>query len=630
MLSIETERDLAEIFIKISDLEKTVEEFRCYLCKNQDFDPYNVYNFLSVTETELVSSREVQSLLENHRIFCSEDESYLLVRQYDSNADGKLPTEDLFKLILPSTNPGLKDLALSRRGKFTTEVEYLLVRLLESEVAYHRTLETLKRNILSKSDFNLLEAFRTIDYKNLSYIDRGSLSYFLKKYRNTTDQDIDPILRRVDNDGDEVISYLEFVEFIMPSRLAVANRSGSPFKSPARHWNSSPLRNQSQFSFMNSPAQSHSPPQKLSSVLTDSNKYSIKHSSPLKSSPLRKSNNYPKDKFESAYSPTKSTPLRSSHLEYFANPARDSILHKSSPLKPSNYPEKLSNTSINSKKTSDFGYRKSSPLRSPLRSFEPDYKNPSKSLSYKNENIDYYKNPRLYDQKPPEAELIAYFQEEIRMFREIESNKNELASKNDFNLIDAFRIFDLKDLGNITASNIEETLRQFSIYGYNQEIYLLIKHYSRLKDDKLRFADFSEIFMPREEDYSRVLRNRRSSNLSFNDRMKAFSGSTLDLLLYTLKGILESEGVIERLRQKLSSMPDLSVYQAFNYIDKDRDGFITIHELQSILETYGLFPSPKDLQVLMYKYDKNKDGRVSYTEFLEELTPKSPNRYKNS
>jgi len=46
-----------------------------------------------------------------------------------------------------------------------------------------------------------------------------------------------------------------------------------------------------------------------------------------------------------------------------------------------------------------------------------------------------------------------------------------------------------------------------------------------------------------------------------------------------------------------------------------------------LLRGYGIYITGEDLKNLMERYDKNKDGRVSFSEFLQEVSPKSPRRY---
>jgi len=62
-------------------------------------------------------------------------------------------------------------------------------------------------------------------------------------------------------------------------------------------------------------------------------------------------------------------------------------------------------------------------------------------------------------------------------------------------------------------------------------------------------------------------------------------------------------------------------------LDLNRDGKITFEELRSMLQQYGVFPTEIDMQNIMKRFDKDKDGVISYTEFAEEMTPKSPSKY---
>lgn len=61
-------------------------------------------------------------------------------------------------------------------------------------------------------------------------------------------------------------------------------------------------------------------------------------------------------------------------------------------------------------------------------------------------------------------------------------------------------------------------------------------------------------------------------------------------------------------------------------MDKNDNGFIAPAEFRCMLEDYGVYVSNKDIQVLLTRYDKNNDGRVSYSEFCNEILPKSPKK----
>jgi len=44
------------------------------------------------------------------------------------------------------------------------------------------------------------------------------------------------------------------------------------------------------------------------------------------------------------------------------------------------------------------------------------------------------------------------------------------------------------------------------------------------------------------------------------------------------------------------------------------------------LKNNGYYANDEEITILMEKLDKDRDGRVSYNEFMEEFTPKSPTK----
>ena len=60
----------------------------------------------------------------------------------------------------------------------------------------------------------------------------------------------------------------------------------------------------------------------------------------------------------------------------------------------------------------------------------------------------------------------------------------------------------------------------------------------------------------------------------------------------------------------------------FRAVDKNNDGFISIDEFSDILRDFGVYANTSDLEGLVDRYDKNFKGMVSYSEFIQEVTPK--------
>ena len=627
MLSIETESKLAQIFFTIIHSERQVEEGRYYLSKNLDFDPYSSFKSLDRLSIGSLSTSDLSSLLEKHHIFSSENELLLAIRQYDTNFDGRLSIEEFFQLVLPSTNSTIRNLAISRRGVFSPEVEYLLVRLLQSEVQFHRNLESAKREVVLRPDYSMVNGFNSIDIHNVSFIDRNSLSSFLKRHEVVYEDDIDAIFRRVDNDGDQVINYTEFVDTVMPNQPpSFRNSSTSGSFSQRNNYLSATASTSFLSNRKSSPLRSKN--QVQSSLSTNSLRNSLNQSqlSVRNYSPLR--NTFQNPTFSSSMRASRNTnSLR--NWKTYSSPLKDSI-RRPSPVQELSYKNSspLRTSTLNTSRTRNFsGFNKTGDLKTSLRKSSPLRRlSPDRFLSdSKPEYLSLSRSSRNLNQSLEEKELVVWFEEEIKVSREIERKKNELALKHDFNLFDAFRLFDKYEIGSITSSDFEETFRYYSFYPPRDEVYLLVKHFSNYHDNKLRFADFSELLTPKQEEYARILRNRGSANPINVESL--FSTETITVLLDCFKLLLDAESLAERVRQRLSRIPNFNLHQAFIAIDKDRNGFITIDEFQSVLQSHGIFATSKDLLNLMQKYDKNKDGRVSYSEFIEEVTPKSPRRY---
>jgi Ca2+-binding EF-hand superfamily protein len=201
----------------------------------------------------------------------------------------------------------------------------------------------------------------------------------------------------------------------------------------------------------------------------------------------------------------------------------------------------------------------------------------------------------------------------------------DLALRPDFTLTDCFRLFDRFDRGVIAASELEDALEIVGIRPIRDEVYLLVRRYAALGDSQLRYSDFIDMMSPRDQEYRRILSNRTGLRLS--DPRSAFNTETIDRLSRVIRLLLDSETSAERVRQRLGSLPRFNYMDAFQTLDQSGDGYITPDEFQGVLRASGFRASRNDLQALMERYDKNRDGKVSYSEFVAEVSPKSPRKY---
>ena len=94
----------------------------------------------------------------------------------------------------------------------------------------------------------------------------------------------------------------------------------------------------------------------------------------------------------------------------------------------------------------------------------------------------------------------------------------------------------------------------------------------------------------------------------------------------TLRTHFTVEENSEHVRQRICRRPSFNIHDAFQAIDKDNNGYLTRQELNRILSQHGIYASEREISQLLERYDRNKDGRISYSEFMDEITPKSPTK----
>jgi len=105
-----------------------------------------------------------------------------------------------------------------------------------------------------------------------------------------------------------------------------------------------------------------------------------------------------------------------------------------------------------------------------------------------------------------------------------------------------------------------------------------------------------------------------------------FSFDTRHKFAGLLRDLIDNEVRNEGLRQKLNRRPLFNVYEAFKALDKFDLGSISIEDFKGLLFDHGIYATSKDLLGLVEKFDKNEDGKVTYSEFAQELAPRSPSR----
>ena len=251
---------------------------------------------------------------------------------------------------------------------------------------------------------------------------------------------------------------------------------------------------------------------------------------------------------------------------------------------------------------------------SPLRESSP----PHRHTSPARESHPY---PRLSPSRKPllhlheEDNLVNCLRDMIALERELESNKTSLALKSDFNLTDAFKIFDRDYRGSVTIADVRDGLSAIGVFPTSEEVELFMTRYDETHDRRLSAREFEAAFLAHDHYYSGMV-SRRPSNHRYPlyRRDDCFLADTAIEFRNMWRVHFKCESGAENIRRRLAANPCFNVYEAFNSLDMNENGSLCKEEFRRLIESRGFYVSQKEADQLADKFDENHNGRVTYSE----------------
>jgi hypothetical protein len=120
----------------------------------------------------------------------------------------------------------------------------------------------------------------------------------------------------------------------------------------------------------------------------------------------------------------------------------------------------------------------------------------ARSYSAERSRVAYSSPSRVSPSRKPvlrrhdEDELVHALKDQCNFEQELENAKINLAHKSDFNLYDAFNIFDLNRNGLITTNELVTGLSAIGIFPTFDEAELFVTRYDKSGDRRLSFHEF--------------------------------------------------------------------------------------------------------------------------------------------
>lgn len=563
-----TLRRAGDLIKTLAEGETKVEVVRQVLAEKYMFEPYAAFKRMS-NFTSSITSMDMRDFLEENGLLLTRREGYMMMRMFDTDGDGKLSYTEFLTTFLPKDDSMLRKEVTMRPTyrimegeKMPFEVEYAMMRVMEEELKAFNSAEKLRRELALYSDFNLSDLFKNMDLDNMGYITMDSVAEFMDMMGKPMEEaQLRAFMRKVDKDMDGKIVYSEFLE---------------AFYSP----------------------DSDSNMMKTSMDLGSSRmSATMRMSSPKRNamtSPKRK--NYEKDEEYMDY-------VRKS----YTSPKKD---------------DKMKNI----KMTTSEIYSPSKKL-----AFEEGekYKTPTKS-AMKGDDDMMRESMSASKQSPlkpkDEAEMVKMLREMVDMNREMETMKNELSMRRDFNLFNAFNILDKDRKGYATMKDLEKMMNQYNMYPTKDELYMVFKKFDTMMNGIIKFDDFSDAMTPKASEFAKLMSMREPMVLyDDEDAMDAFTAETNYMFGKLLRHMYNGEMKMEEMRLSLAKRPFFNLHDAFKTLDRSEKGYLTKEEFKEMMEDHGMFMTQKDLNGIMERYEKGfkGTGKVTYTDFIREMSPKT-------
>ena len=259
----------------------------------------------------------------------------------------------------------------------------------------------------------------------------------------------------------------------------------------------------------------------------------------------------------------------------------------------------------------------------------PDDNINSSALKGSNINQPNQSNQSNPKSNPPVQEENSYFSYEQNQFNDflkklmeveskIEDAKINLASNPDFNCDDAFSLFEENDKGYLDENDLKNGLNFIGISPTDQEIKLLMKRFDLQKSGRITYADFFDIVVPFEKNYRMRVENRNPHYLYSWKKEDLFRPNTINELKELFNLIINLEIEVNNMR-KLFGTLRLNLRNIFGQVDKNNAGHFLSDELIEYLDNNRLLVNRRDPDLLFIRLDKNRNGKIEFSEVEDEL-----------
>ena len=214
------------------------------------------------------------------------------------------------------------------------------------------------------------------------------------------------------------------------------------------------------------------------------------------------------------------------------------------------------------------------------------------------------------------------FNDFLKKLMDVESNiedaKANLANNPDFNVEDAFKLFDKNDKAYITEEDLKNGLNSLGLNPTDQDVRLLMKRFDLQKSGKINFADFFDMIVPFKPELRNKIENKEPNPNSSSKSKEAPNEQILNGLKNLFNLLINSEKDINDMRKSFGTLR-LNLRDIFGLLDKGGKGNFSNDEMVDYLKKNGIFSNNQASDLLFIRLDKSRKGNIGFPEIEDEI-----------
>ncbi|CDW77960.1 ef hand family protein [Stylonychia lemnae] len=665
-LSLASQAKLKKLLITIAKSEQQLEIQRQLLASNENVEPYSLFQRIDRGEDSFINSIEILNFLRDNGIHSvTEADCYYVVKFFDSDEDGRLNYPDFMQMILPCDNPPLRAQATQRPNMYIAKSDYLtldverdLTKLIMSEIELHRETEKIKQQLESALEYTEEGVYNSVDDWGYGFVDATNIkSFFRNNQLKATDEDCIAIIRRLDLDADSKLTKEEFITGLKaqePYSKMIIREQMAKIEDLQRIKKQNQV-DQSKGKKVNKKAEEGGVESAVQIQALDRSYRDVLSTSPLKK--RVQLDLYGDIQYQQNQSPNAQATQSKAKNENMQTPNKNTTKSaaKLSPMS-QQMSVHLQNTKSKSILKSSNGFDMTA-TGSPNRMMKSsNFKTPTRGGATSNvkfgmldSNADFgslnkeesiLKSGAMFDSYNPqvaEQMMVNLFRDQLDLEKRLERVKIDLSLRTDFNLIDAFRVFDSEGKGWINPQEVKDGLAQLNVFTNLEDLKLYFSRYDKDEDGRLKYSEFCDSFLPIDAFHASLLAKKAPLHMYHGQvpKEKVFYQETRELFIQCWNTHIQNENEAEKIRLQLAGKQGFNPYLCFQVIDNKTDGYLDKEEvnlkllynhliqIKELLIKYNLYVSEKEICALIDRYDRVRDGRITYSEFNQEISPKT-------